>query len=99
VPDDPGLPDQEPLPDRGGAGRPRRGGNQPRERRLRRPVGFREGRPAEAARPQRTSRGRPRQGQERHLRRLRQGRSRQVVADRQPRRRPGDGRQEGRRPR
>ena len=97
--DDPRLPDQEPFPDRCRGGGLRRRRREPRQRRLRRPHRPGEGRPAAEARTQRAPRGGARAGVEHHLRRLRQGRRRQVVADRQPRRRAARRRQVGRRPR
>ncbi len=75
-------------------------GRHPLQRRLRRPLRPGEGRPAEEARPpRRAARGLARPGPERDLRRLGQGRRRQVLADRQPRGRAGRRRQARRRPR
>ena len=54
--------------------------------RVRRPLRGRAREPAAVAGPQPAARGRARPGQERDLRRLRQGRRRQVDDDRQPRR-------------
>ena len=78
------LPD--PLPFRTG-GRPAGLRARRRDRgrgRLRRPLRRGEGRPAADARPRQAARGRAGPGQERDLRRLRQGRRRQVDDDRQP---------------
>ena len=100
LPDHAWLPDQEPLPDRRRQGRHRGRGRHPLQRRLRRPLRPGEGRPAAQARPpRRAARGRARPGPERHLRRLGQGRRRQVLADRQPRGRAGRRRQARGRPR
>ena len=71
-----------------------------RQCRLRRPLRPAEGGAAAQARPpRRPARGRARPGLRHPLHRLGQGRRRQVVADRQPRRRAGRRGQEGRRPR
>ena len=91
----PGLSDPLALPAGGRTERePARGSDRGR-RRLRRAHARREGTAAAGARsPRRAARGRPGGGQERDLRRLGQGRRRQVDDDRQPR-----GRAAGRGPR
>ena len=95
--DDAGLPDPRPLRAGGRQQRLRDRGRDLGRGRLRRPQPGREIRPPAAAWPQRAARGRPRPGQERDLRRLRQGRSRQVDDDREPGgRTPGDGPGDGR---
>ena len=98
--DDARLPHPQPLPDRRRHGRVRPGRRLARRRRLRRPRRPGEGRPAAQARSQRrVARGCAGRGLQRRVRRLGQGRRRQVDHHRQPRRRARRGRQEGRRPR
>ena len=87
--DDSRLPDPQPLPDgrRPGGARARR--RDRRQRQLRRPLRQREGVARPQARPRLAARGSAGAGGQRDLRRLGQGRRRQVERDRQPRRGAG----------
>ena len=97
--DDARLPDPQPLPDRRGRGDPQARWRHRRQRQLRRAVRQREGGARAQARPRLAARGRAGPGQERDLRRLGQGRRRQVERDREPGRRAHRRRQAGRRAR